>query len=744
MKFTLIPLILIALFYIPMNGLSQNYTSIYSQVEKDGIDLFNAMDGGLNSPQFSQFDIDGDGTKEIILFDKVGDIFNVYKYNPTKDRYEYWIDPPVIFPRINDLAMVRDFDGDGVMDLFAIPTDDIIGFAVWKGKKVNNITFLERVQLKKWFFNVLSYPGNNGPLNVYITVTDIPDIQDIDGDGDLDIFSFNEQGSHMVFYKNNSVELGYGRDSLLYTLEDMCYGKFIEGGLDNTITLSNNPKICATHFGDTPLETRHSGSTILVKDIDKDGVKDILLGDISFNNVVYLRNTGSNLKAYITEIDEHFPASEEVNLGPFPSSYDFQYGDNNTDCILATSNVGSLATESQLIWRYIHDTLVEGKYKLLEKDFLIKNTIDLGLECSPALYDVDADGKLDIIAGNKFYKDENSGQYGQLVYLRNTSTGGQISFVVENDNFADLKQFGIKHFGYKPLFVDIDNNGNMDLLIGTERGSLLHYESLTAIGQASNFVLKSESYQDIKVPSRAAPAAFDYDNDGDMDLLIGDKNGNFCLFVNTGSAQNPIFTPGYQDAPNVYRYGNITVKEIGDTEGDATPSFIRFNSENLLISGSYNGQLYAFNGMDGTSTPNLKRISINTEALYVGRQNKPAFADLDNDGVLELVQGNIRGGMNIMKTNITTEGTIGVKQNESKPLLFYPNPASISSRIYLSQSNISHIALYDMQGKLIKSINIEDKQNYFNLNGNLPTGIYIIKATLKNNTMAISKLVIIQ
>jgi hypothetical protein len=110
----------------------------------------------------------------------------------------------------------------------------------------------------------------------------------------------------------------------------------------------------------------------------------------------------------------------------------------------------------------------------------------------------------------------------------------------------------------------------------------------------------------------------------------------------------------------------------------------------------------------------LTKISLNTEALYVGRQNKPVFGDLDNDGILEYT-GNIRGGMNIMKTNITTEGTIGIKQNESKPLLFI-KPCYKFFKIYLSSQHKS-FNLYDIQGKQVKSMHISDNQQYFELSG---------------------------
>ena len=55
-----------------MSTSAQTFTFADVAIIKNGKRLVNALDGGMNSPQFSQFDIDGDGNLEIILFDKVG------------------------------------------------------------------------------------------------------------------------------------------------------------------------------------------------------------------------------------------------------------------------------------------------------------------------------------------------------------------------------------------------------------------------------------------------------------------------------------------------------------------------------------------------------------------------------------------------------------------------------------------------------------------------------------------------
>lgn len=730
-----------------MSTSAQTFTFADVAIIKNGKRLVNALDGGMNSPQFSQFDIDGDGNLEIILFDKVGDVFSVYRLNTSTNEYEFWQDPPVVFPLVNDMALIRDYNGDGIMDMFAIPTDDIIGFAVWKGVKKGAVTMLERVQLNKWYFNVLSYPGNNGRLNVYTTSIDIPDIQDIDGDGDLDIFSFNEEGSHMVFYKNNSVELGFGKDSLLYTLEDYCYGKFLEGGLNNDITLSPDPNKCARNFdGEDPIELRHSGSTILIKDIDHDGKRDILLGDVSFNNVVYLRNTGSNTKAHVTEEVRRFPDGDEaVDLGPFPSVYALELGQEKSECIVATSNAGLIEAERQLNWLYLLDTTRENNFRLVQKDFIINNSFDMGLENNPAILDVDADGRPDLVIGNKFFKEKDNSQYGQLVYLRNISEDGKLSFEIMDEDFAGLKSFGIKHFGFKPTFTDIDHNGFMDMLVGTEKGTLLHYESKNPIGQPIEFELKSESYQNIKVPSRAAPEALDFDGDGDIDLIIGDKNGNFCLFVNTGSATQPIFTPSFQDAPNVYPFGKVSVKEVGNTEGDACPSIIKLNGKNILVSGSYSGKIFAYEGLEQGSNTTLSPVSINSGNIYTGRQNNPVFGDLDGDGLLEMIQGNIRGGFTIMRTNITTEGNLSVNNSGVKETIrIFPNPINSGSLLYVKNyKEITQADVFSLTGKLVETYKEIHKNGAISLPIGLEPGIYVLRIRLKNSQVFSEKIIVV-
>ena len=119
--------------------------------------------------------------------------------------------------------------------------------------------------------NILSYPLNGAPTNIYVNTVDVPAIDDIDGDGDLDILSFEVGGGHLYMYRNYSVERNYRRDSLVFNLYDDCWGKFLDNGFERTATLGN-ASTCAMG-----IVQRHPGASITTFDADNDGDKDALL-----------------------------------------------------------------------------------------------------------------------------------------------------------------------------------------------------------------------------------------------------------------------------------------------------------------------------------------------------------------------------------------------------------------------------------------------------------------------------------
>ena len=70
-------------------------------------------------------------------------------------------------------------------------------------------------------------------------------------------------------------------DSLVFELKDECWGKFSENFSDNSVSL-NECKNNIIRYD------KHSGSTITSIDYNNDSFFDLLLGDITFNNIVYL------------------------------------------------------------------------------------------------------------------------------------------------------------------------------------------------------------------------------------------------------------------------------------------------------------------------------------------------------------------------------------------------------------------------------------------------------------------------
>lgn len=145
------------------------------------------------------------------------------------------------------------------------------------------------------------------------------------------------------------------------------------------------------------------------------------------------------------------------------------------------------------------------------------------------MVDWNNDGKKDLVIGNcqgavKLYL--NNGTNAQPVF------GGYI--LVKDEGVSD------GHFGSSPEVVDLDGDGNKDLLVGIDNGYVYFYcntETDTNPSFSNGIKLTAGSYF-VYVLSHARIEAVDWDEDGDIDLLVGERRGYVNLFLNTGNVSD--------------------------------------------------------------------------------------------------------------------------------------------------------------------------------------------------------------
>jgi len=101
--------------------------------------------------------------------------------------------------------------------------------------------------------------------------------------------------------------------------------------------------------------------------------------------------------------------------------------------------------------------------------------------------------------------------------------------------------------------ADWDADGDYDLIIGTIRGKVYLVPNE---GTPESYIFgKEEQLQaggnPMSVKSRAGPFTADWDGDGDLDLLVGADDGSVSLYINTGSIKSPELASAVQLVPPV-------------------------------------------------------------------------------------------------------------------------------------------------------------------------------------------------
>ena len=704
-------------------------TPAYPAVEgRNGTALPLAWLGGLNAPQWNATDLDGDGTGDLLLFDRAGDALLALR--GTDDGYALAPELTAGFPAdLISWVLLRDYDRDGIDDLIAYSAE-FSGVRIYRGERGQD-GILQFPAAPT--YPGLTYPLGNGTTPVFITSIDYPAFDDLDGDGDLDLLTFSVAGGYVEYYRNQSVERGFATDTLIYTLDDECWGGFFETSLTPTLQLAEVAGACVRSALPVDVEPRHAGSTLLTLDANGNGLKDIMLGDISFNRIVLGFNTGTPEQAFISSQDDAWRAEgTSVDIASFPAAFHLDVDRDGARDIVVSPNQTLNAEDLNVGWYYRNvgtDAAPDFRYQTSE--LLVEESIDFGSGSIPATFDYDADGRPDLIVGNTERYRETGTLAGQLRLYRNvTPAGGATAFAFVDDDYLQLSQYQATTSAFSPAFGDLDGDGDEDAIVGDRGGTLIYLRNTAGPDQPAVFDAPVFDYMGIDVVQFAKPVITDLDRDGLKDLVVGGFDGRIRFYRNVGTAGAPSFDPDPNATGNRLQLGGINTNVPGLTSGHPTPQVLDYGDRFVLITGNRAGNVeaYAFTDYQADFTVLNRRVA----SLDVGAFSNPTLADFNGNGLLEMIVGNQRGGVSFYTTDLLADKSTGLFSSPVKNLTIgaTPNPTSgLLNVTDLPGTQVQYLRVLDATGRLLRQLAIPSVTQYTLDLAGLPPGLYLAQVT---------------
>ena len=681
---------------------------------ENGLPYKSALDGGINSGQFSNIDLNLDGVMDLIVFDRSGNKLNPYINN--NGNYIYSPKYRNNFPKIHDWILMRDYNLDGKNDIFTYSSG---GMAVYLNTSNNvDLEFTEVTQL------VLSDYGSNF-LNIYISPVDIPAISDIDYDGDLDVLTFSILGGFVEYHKNQSMELYGNCDSLIFEFSESCWGLFYEG-LNSYILNCQNCQ-CPQVNSNYNAKQKHAGSTILAIDIDNDNDKDLILGDISYNNLNILINGGDNQNAFMVDIDSVFPQNFNntlaANIQGFPAGYYIDVTSDGIKDLIVTTNSQNNSENYESCWLYENNGQNnEPNFNFIQNNFLQADMLDFGTSAFPVFYDYNNDGLEDLIIGNYGYHNTNNDPTSSLALLENTGNDSIPSFNLIDRDWLNISainlntSLNIPALNLKPTFGDLDGDNNKDLILGDADGKL---HLFTNIGN-NNFQLSNPNFQNIDIGQFAQPQLIDVNRDGLIDIIIGEQDGTINFLPNNGSSNNAIFDTIIEN------WGGIDVDQSYISTGFSSPFLYDSSGVYILFVGSYSGNIYQFSNIENNIYGQFTELNSTVSSIWDGGKSALTLKDINSDNSPEMIIGNLAGGISYFSSDsLFNDTTISYNNNTNKNLFtIYPNPNQ--DKINISSTLNGEIKIYNLNGKIVKRKQKISEKETINIS-DLDKGIYLIK-----------------
>ena len=463
-------------------------------------------------------------------------------------------------------------------------------------------------------------------------------------------------------------------------------------------------------------------STPTIADLTNTGRTDLLIGNAN-GNVEYWKQTTVNGTAFSKIGNLQLGTGTDIRVANFakPTVADID-GNGLLDMLVGTGDGQRIARFEQTAAGAITFT---AKGNLQVPSGTTTTDLVTGAQFPrPSVTDLDGDGLLDLLIGD----------YSGLLKRYEATAVNSTTFVADAGNIqadgANIKADGTAANGTaKPLVFDMDGNGLLDMIMGSQAGAITRFEQsaryATTFMSKGNLTTNGSTAVNMGTTGNneggfAAPIITDINNDGQLDMLIGDQNGTIYLYT---QAQKTALTASPLPVQLTSFTGQAT--SAGSQLSWATASEV--NNARFEVQRSLDGASYATVGsVAGVGTSLLAHSYQYLDAAAPAGTSYYRLRQVDQDGTSAYSP--------VVLLTRPAAGLASAAQPQAFPTVFTDALAVVLPGAEAAQG--ATVALFTIEGRQIYASSVQLSATPQTLSG-LPTlapGLYMLRTTTAAGT----------